>query len=373
MNVVSIARPDVTIRLDLNGVIQDVSLSNTLSHEDVTTWVGQRWVETVALEGGTKIRRMVEDAAKRSVSAFRQVTQRFPSGLELLIEYTTVRLGDGAGLIAVGKSLQAFTELQSRLLLAQQEMEREHWKLRELESHYQLLFDNTNEGVLRIRAASLQILEANPPAIRALGLSPGPGHGVAGRDFLAGVTSVDHEQVRSLLQAVSQNGKAPGALVHLGRSGEPWLMRASLMSSDTGLQYLVQLSPTGLTTQPPDPAPSIEDLVESSADGVVVLDTNGIISFANEAFLALVQADTAADIVGLSISRWLENAEGSLAAIRDSARDHPGDRHVLARVRGAKGRSVPVDLVVLRSRSPNARHIGVALLSADDPVLDTPA
>jgi len=372
MNIVSIARPDVTIRLDLNGVIQDVSLSNTLSHEDVTTWVGQRWVETVAVEGGTKIRRMVEDAARRSVSAFRQVTQRFPSGLELLIEYTTVRLGDGAGLIAVGKSLQAFTELQSRLLLAQQEMEREHWKLRELESNYQLLFDNTNEGVLRIRAASLQILEANPPATRALGLSSGPGEGVAGRDFLEGVTPVDHAQVRALLQAVAHHGKAPGALVHLGRTGEPWLMKASLMSSDTGLQFLVQLSPTGVTTQA-EPVPSIEDLVESSADGVVVLDSNGTIAFANDAFLALVQADSAADVLGLPFSRWLDNAEGSLAAIRKSARGRSGDRHVLARVRGARGHSVPVDLVVLRSRSPEARHIGVALLSTETVMPENPA
>jgi transcriptional regulator PpsR len=157
MNVVGIAQPDVTITLDLDGVIRDVTVSNTLSRQDVSAWIGRPWTETVADTGDRKVRRMVEDAVRRQVSAFRQVTQRFPSGLELLMEYTTIRLGEHGGLIAVGKSLQAVTELQSRLLSAQQEMEREFWKLRELETRYRLLFDNSSSSAPPTCASSKRI------------------------------------------------------------------------------------------------------------------------------------------------------------------------------------------------------------------------
>ena len=55
--------------------------------------------------------------------------------------YTTVLLGGHAGLLAIGKSLQAVAELQSRLITAQQTMERDYWKLRDVETKYRLLFD----------------------------------------------------------------------------------------------------------------------------------------------------------------------------------------------------------------------------------------
>jgi transcriptional regulator PpsR len=170
--VANIAQPDVTLFLDMEGVIREVSLSNALADQSIDAWIGRPWVDTVGDLGSEKVKRMVEDARTSRVSIFRQVTQRFPSGLELLLEYTTVRLGGKSGLIAIGKNLQAVAELQSRLIAAQQAMERDYWKLREVETRYRLLFSASNEAVLLIRAANLRIVEANPAALRALGLAP---------------------------------------------------------------------------------------------------------------------------------------------------------------------------------------------------------
>ena len=69
-------------------------------------------------------------------------------------------------------------ELQSRLVSAQQAMERDYWKLREIETRYRVLFDAANDAVLVIRASDMQIVEANPAAMRAIGLAP------VGRDLL---------------------------------------------------------------------------------------------------------------------------------------------------------------------------------------------
>src|SRR3954453_6522930 len=173
MTGLSIAQPDVTLFLDLEGVIRDVALSTAVPERGVEAWCGRPWAETVLDVGGDKVRRMVQDAREHGVSGFRQVTQRFPSGLELPVEYTTVRLGGKAGLIAIGRNLQAVAELQSRLIAAQQAMEQDYWKLREVETRYRLLFDASAEAVLLLEADTLHIVDANPAAIRALGLGRG--------------------------------------------------------------------------------------------------------------------------------------------------------------------------------------------------------
>ena len=157
---------------------------------------------------GVDVRRLILDARETGVSAFRQVTQRFPSGLELPMEYTTVRLGTRSGLVAIGKNLLAVAELQSRLVAAQQAMERDYWKLREVETRYRHLFDSSNDAVLMVRATNLRIVEANPVAIRALGLAP------AGRDLLGEIALADREPFQTMLSRVREFGKAPAMLAY---------------------------------------------------------------------------------------------------------------------------------------------------------------
>jgi transcriptional regulator PpsR len=245
MNVVNIAQPDVTLRLDLDGVIREVMVSSALAQQGLEAWVGKPWMDTVGEAAGNKVRRMLEDARKRRVSAFRQVSQRFPSGLELLIEYTTVCLGGRSGLLAVGKNLQAMAGLQSRFIEAQRELERDVWKLRDIETRYRLLFETSGEAVVLIRAATLEMVEANPAALQALAL-PRDTH-VYGHPFLPEVASGDRDALQGMLRAVREHGKAPGLLVRLGARAAPRIVRASLMQSETGLTYLLQLTaPAGV-------------------------------------------------------------------------------------------------------------------------------
>ena len=79
--------------------------------------------------------------------------------------------------------------MQARLIAAQvaQTMERDYWKLREVETRYRLLFDASNEAVLLAHASNMRIVEANPwSPSHALGLfglhKPGK-HSRAGISF----------------------------------------------------------------------------------------------------------------------------------------------------------------------------------------------
>jgi transcriptional regulator PpsR len=356
MTGVSIAQPDVTLFLDLEGVIQSATLSTALADESVEAWVGRPWIETVADLGGDKVRRLVDDARTRGVSAFRQVAQRFPSGLELPMEYTAVRLGRKGGLIAVGKNLQAVAELQSRLVEAQQAMERDYWKRREVETRYRLLFDASNEAVLLVRAANLHVVEANPLAIRAIGFAP------VGRDLLAELAPQDREAFQAMLLRAREHGKAPGILVHLGRDRQPWLVRASSIAGPPGPFYLLQLAPVGTSPAltPVDPV-SVEELIERAPDGFVVVDRSGSILRANQAFLDLVQVGAKTSVVGERLSRWLGRPGADMTVLMAHLQRHGVVRLFSTTLHGELGTETEVELSAAAVGGPEAYHLGVII------------
>lgn len=363
MSSVSITQPDVTLLLDMDGVIRDATLSGAISDEGVDAWLGRPWGETVSDLGGDKVRRMVEDARTSGVSAFRQVTQRFPSGLELPMEYTTLMLGGRAGLIAIGKNLQAVAELQSRLIAAQQTMERDYWKMREVETRYRLLFEASNEAVILLRASNLRVVEANPAAVRILGMSTKDPEGVNGREFLQDIAPQERESFQAMLMRVREQGKAPGALVHIGHDRRPWIIRASLIASEPGPLFLMQLAATGpaLPDRRHNDTVSIEDIVDHVPDGFVVVDEQGVIRRANKAFLELVEVGTAASVVGESLSRWLWRPGADLAVLLANFHLHRVVRLFSTTIHGELGTETEVEISVAAASDPELRHIGMVI------------
>jgi transcriptional regulator PpsR len=363
MTGISIAEPDVTLLLDLDGVIRKVTMARRVSDENVEAWLGRPWVDTVAEGGGQDVRRMVNDARSTGVAAFRQIAQRFPSGRQLPFEYTAVRLGGQEGLLAIGKNLQAVAELESRLIAAQQAMERDYWKLREVETRSRLLFDASSEVVLVIRAADHRIVEANLAAMRALGTAP------AGRDLLAEVAERDREPLQAMLSRVREHGRAPGVLVHLGPEGQAWLVRASLMAAEAGPVFLLQLGSVGT------PAPAagrqealpLERLIEQFPEGFVIVDADGLVQSANPAFLDLVQAATKASVLGQPMRRWLGRPGADLPVLLANVQRHGAVRRFQTRVQGELGTETEVEIAAAMAGSAPMQYVGVLLRDMSRP------
>ncbi len=361
MSNINIAQPDVTLLLDLDGVIKEATLSRSLSDEGVDGWLGKPFNETVVDTGGEKVRRMLTDAREQGVSAFRQVTQRFPSGLELPMEYTTVLLGGRAGLLAVGKNLQAVAELQARLIAAQQAMERDYWKMREVETRYRLLFDTSHEPVVLLKASDLRILQANPAALVALNMKTAPDSG--SRNFVQDVVPEDRDVFHSMVMRAREHGKAPGILIHLGSGKKPWLLRASLMSPEPNSVMMLQLSPgwtvqTGLVDQD---SISIEDLIERLPDGFVVLDSSGVIRRANRAFLDLVEAGAKGSVVGERLNRWLSRPGADLAVLLANVERHRFVRMFTTTIQGDLGTATEVEISAAGNDDSSPQYIGVLI------------
>jgi transcriptional regulator PpsR len=231
-------RPDVTLLLDRDGVIREVTLCEAAVGEEIQPWLGRPWAETLSSLAADQVRRFLDDATQAGVCAFGPVTQTFPSGLELPMEYTAVRLGRRGSLLAVGKSAQAVVTLRSRLLAAQRGREQDYWRLREVETRYRLLFDATNDAVVLLEAETLRIADANPAALRAFGA--GKGH-----ELLADLPPNDRAAVLGLLQRARDTGRVPGILVHIGPAAGAWTLRASHIQTGLGAGFLLQFARVG--------------------------------------------------------------------------------------------------------------------------------
>jgi PAS domain-containing protein len=252
-------------------------------------------------------------------------------------------------------------------------MEREYWKLRELESRYRLLFDNSSEAVILVRAASLRVVEVNPAAAKALDMVPGRGPDVAEREFLDLVSPIERDSLLALLETVREHGKAPGILTHLGRNATPWLLRASLITADTGLLFLLQLTPGGLNTRPvADPALALDVTIRSAADPFVVMDGDGTIVYANPAFIRRVGTSSVQEVIGSGLDEWFPQGAGVVGQVLRAAvaseNTSVGPVALLART----GPASILDLVVLRPQDADTRSVGILLTSGGRPSQDSP-
>lgn len=365
MSGIAVSQPDVTLLLDLDGVIRRATLADGLPSEAASSWIGRPWVDTVADGAGDKVERMLKDARALGVCAYRMVNQRFPNGLELPVEYSTIRLGEDAGLLAIGKNQQTVADLQSRLVAAQQAREQDYWKLRDVETRYRLLFETSNEVVLVLRAEGLRIVEANLAALRALSLAPG-------QDFVPELVAAEQELLRGMLARVRQQGRAPGIVVHLGSDRAAWTVRASLLSNDQNEVYLLQLAPMALPVaelKAPQSRPAraerqglpVEDLLDRVPDSFVVIDQNGLILRANPAFLDLVQMSSEGAVLGEKLSRWLSRPGADIAVLLATVRRHRYVRLFSTTVQGELQAEVEVEISAAGNAESQPRYIGLLI------------
>ena len=308
---VNLIEPDVTLRLDSFGVIRSAALAASIKGEGLESWIGRPWADTVVSSSEDQVRQVIEDAGSSGASILLQLKQRFPSGREVLMEYTTVRLGDGSGLLAIGKNLQAVIELQARLLEVQREREQNSWKSRDLETRYRLLFDASLEALVLLDATSHRLLEANPAAARDLNLQPGD-------DFFEGIADKEHKRLQAMFRRVRDYGRSPRILVTLGANRMVWSVRASLLPAAPEQILMVQLAPLEeARAVAPEPRVdvqhsgySIEGFIERFPDGFVIIDQHGVVERANRAFVDLVHVRNESAVIGERLSRWLPEFGG---------------------------------------------------------------
>ena len=341
---------DVALVLDEDGVIQDIAFgTDALGRETYDAWRGKPWVQTVTVESRPKVEALLRDLSAEATPRWRHVNHPLPDGPDLPLLYSTMplradargtRTGSGRT-IAFGRDLRPNAALQQRLVVAQQTMERDYWRMRHMETRYRTLFQVVAEAVLILDATTLRLEEANPAAEKMFG----EGLRRPGWSALDGFDAGHVDALRELLARVRATGRAGRMRARLASGSEEHVVAVSLFRQENSVHFLVRVH----DAEREDAAthserPSLVDVVERAPDGFVVTDPDGRVLTANRAFMDLAQAATEEQLRGQSLDRWLGRTGVDLSVLLTNLRQLGSVRLFATSMRGELGSSTEVEI-----------------------------
>ena len=295
-----LAAGDIALALDDNGVISDVSVSAE-DMPDLSSWIGLRWEDTVAIDSKPKINEMLASASTGTPERWRQVNHPSPEG-NLPIHYRLVDLGEGTPRMAIGRDVRAWASLQQRLLQTQQSLERDYLKLRQTEARFRLLFDMMTDPVMVIDAGTRRITAANPASYRMFAAKPGS---LENRDLANVIGGVSRDDLIASLGGATATGERCEMAVSIN-DGEPLVvLTATPFRQDSGRQFMVRLTQPGVPAGAGNSQRPLYDLIEQMPDAFVLTDDDMQIVTANSAFIDLVHASSREAIAGQPLGRFI--------------------------------------------------------------------
>ena len=339
------AAADVALIVDHDGIIRDVAFgSDELSNEGYAKWLGQPWVDTVTVESRPKVEALLRDAAANVATKNRHVNHTSSRGADVPILYSAVQVGGKDQVVAIGRDLRGIAALQRRLVEAQQSMERDYWRLRQVETRYRLLFQMASEPVMIIDATSEKIAEANPAAAQLLGETA---TSIVGRAFLDCFDKDSIQAVVALLASARSAGRADDVDVRLADGKSNFVLSGTLFRQEKASFFLIQFMPPegdGAHIAFPKTKVNLVKLVENAPDAFVATDLEGKVLAANAAFVDLAQLVGEDQARGESLERWLGRPGVDLAVLIANLRQHGSVRLFATTLCGEHGATAEVEI-----------------------------
>jgi transcriptional regulator PpsR len=324
---------DVAMVIDREGVIRDMALVNDrMAQDGAESWLDRPWSDTVAKDSKPKVHDMLRVALSEGRTRWREVNQITADQRSLMVRYVAVDAGREGRVIAIGRDNRDVTDMQQRLVAAQQSMERDYSRLRDSEFRYRLLFQTAGEAVIIVDPVTRRIIEANPAAQLLVG---GDRALLTGESFIKLFDADSQDQAAALLTVAQSTAQTGRTDVRLSSQQRAFVVSASLFRQDRGSQCLVRLSPVEHSAPAvSDSVARLQSVMERMPDAFVVTDDALKILSANSAFLEMVRAGAEAQVVGQSLGRYLGRAGLDRNLLLDSLRAHGYVRNFGTVVRG---------------------------------------
>lgn len=337
---------DIAVVLDEVGVIHSVALGAVEPPGgNVEDWVGRRWSDTVAGDMRHIAEEFLHDLTSTGVSRRCELNHSSTTGAEIPFSYTAVRLGQQGPTLAVGRNMRAVVAMQQRLMHAQHEIERDYWQRRQAETRYRFLFQVAAEPLLILDETNFSVVDANRAAAVLLQQSVPQ---LFGKPIIDVVDPGDQIAMRRVLNAARASaGVAEGEirLAHdIGKIGisvtsfhtdsaKVLLLRARSIDARIPQRNLVEAGMQAV----------FQGLVQRTSDAIVVTDLKGRVTFANDAFLELVESPRAVPIKGRDLSVWIAHDEMPVANILEMARSDDCARLIKARLLRRHNRVIDIE------------------------------
>lgn len=334
---------DIALIIDDNGKIIDLT-ANPREFPDAKQWLGKEWLDTVSIESRPKVMEMLANARKGVTQHWRQVNQVTSEG-DIPVRFVVVSLGQGSGSIALGRDMRDAAALQQRVLQAQQSLERDYLRLRQLEARYRMLFDQSVEPVLIVDAETFRIREANRAAHQLFHARNGMLQG-GKLTALFGRPAREH-LIAFLGSALVSPGIMPIEAEPID-GGEPVLLSASGFRERGGQFLLVRLA--GASGVAEHNSGATLRVIEAMPDAFVLTDSRMIIQSANPAFVELVSAASVDQLRGRPLGDFVGRPGIDLDLIDGQLAKHDIARNVSTVVGARDGfDGEPVELSAVRT------------------------
>ncbi len=357
---------DVALVLDRGGVIQDYSVADdSLAKEQVfNSIVGKPWAGTVTVESRIKVEEMIRDATSKAAPRWRQVNHPSASGPDLPVRYSALSLGSSGRILAVGRELRSVSQLQQRLINAQQSMEREYARMRLAETRYRLLFQTATEAVVVADAQSSKIIEINPAAEK---LFAGAGRRKLSKSLFDAFDAAGTRDIRTLFEQIRTTGRGESLRAILAGSKTAVSVSGSLFRQDAAAYVLVRLASIqpGNAVRDENPAAMrLKQAVERMPDGFVMIGKDRRVQTANLAFLELAQRATEEQVRDEPIERWLGRSPVELTTFLNNTAQHGSARQFATIVRGEFGSVEEVEASAVYVADPEYPCFGLTVRSS---------
>jgi len=241
----------------------------------------------------------------------------------------------------------------------------DYWQKRQTEAKYRLLFQLSSDPVLLVDAETLHITDANRAAGRAFGLAHEKLIGLA---VTTRVDPLSHAALKASLNTAKTSDSSVSVNVRLaGLRGQARIEIAAFASGSTSV-LLVRVCESEIS----DAKDQLLDLIEQTADCVVLADVEGRIIAANQAFVALTQIPDENHVKGDLLSDWISCSHRELMNILAKIRDTDAVPRVSTTLRSIRGVvAAAIDLSAIRIRTAAGEDFLGFILRISDPARNT--
>ncbi len=362
--VLTQAGSDIALIISAAGAIEDFAYRDPGLRAFIPeTWIGARWERTVTPECIEKIQELLADSGTQPVTRRRQVNHPATGKADLPVDYALVSFGGSPFKVALGNDLRKIADVQTRLVQAQLEMEREYRTLRRTETRYRILFQSLTEPVVIVDASGQQIVDINLAAARLLNTTPVK---AAGERAASLFTRASRDAVANAVELAGQQGAPHSIEVALAADGRRIMLMIEPFRDDGEINFILRLDaqPAALGSTTNDAHWDADTLLRNLPEAVVVTDAGGNIEEVNNRFLDLVRALNRDAAVGRHLETWLGASPVDLQVLMASLRDRDETRNFTTVLSDDYGGSRAVQISARRLSGGSDGPIGYLITDA---------
>lgn len=282
-------------------------------------WVGRPVSEFVTDESYEKLVKRLDAITKpKARSLTVEINHVGPALSEFPVRYSMHCIGKDKTVLMMGRDMRPVAEMQQQLVMAQFALERDYETQREMDTRYRVLMEATRDAVILVAMNSGRISDLNSTAAMLLGGTRQDLVGAAiaqefeGRrrgEFLESLSNIASADAVSPVELVARRSQRKVRVIpKLFRAAGERLMLCRIESPE-----VANAAATKTNEQ-------LERLFHEGVDGVVLLDNDGVINAANDAFLKLTDSTHLSSVRGRSLADFLARGGVDLRVLLDNAR-----------------------------------------------------